>query len=105
MKLTELDPRWIADDNRHGMGISFNCPLHKDCIRFGVMFENPVDGKEPRHNDGTHLWHREGDSFEDLTISPSIAVTYVEGDAITPLGMAGKEHWHGFVRNGEIIPA
>jgi hypothetical protein len=35
------------------------------------------------------LWRREGDTFDTLTLSPSV-------DA-SPSG-----HWHGFVRNGEV---
>ncbi len=84
MRLTDLDPRWAADydilvghsvvhdSDRHGMAISFLCPCCRD-QRLCVFFANPVDGKP--HTDDTdtkHLWHREGTTFEDLTLTPSI---------------------------------
>lgn len=97
MKLTELNPRWLghggpcirdAQGNpvpeRHGVGISFDCPCRGACSRIGIEFENPLDGGPAP---GTHTWRRDGDTFETLTLSPSIQRT--EGCG-----------WHGWVRNG-----
>lgn len=101
MKLTELDPRWavdadiiigdvvVHDDNRVGMGLSFKCP-HCKQTRLGIFFSNPVDGKPPSDDyDVNHLWHRDGDTFENLTLSPSI-------------NASASSHWHGCITNGEI---
>ena len=91
MKLIDLDPNWFTTtEGRHGMGITFLCPHCKEQA-LGIWFANPIDcgppadpvfGPAPR-------WHREGDTFENMTISPSIDVS-------------AHGHWHGFIINGEI---
>jgi hypothetical protein len=40
-------------------------------------------------DDATQLWQRAGDTFDTLTLSPSI-------DA------SKHGHWHGFIQGGEI---
>ena len=95
MKLTELDPRWITNgDTRHGMGMGFDCPKHRRSEHgdFAVWFDNPINGLPPI--DGYQPWHREGNSFENITISPSIVVAMPEYSGC-----------HFFVRNGELIDA
>lgn len=99
MKLIELDPRWACDadiviggtvkhfKNRHGMALSFECP-HCRVIRLAVWFSNPID-KLPPTDDMKTLWTRVGESFETLTLTPSI-------DA------SSDGHWHGFITDGEI---
>jgi hypothetical protein len=98
MTLLDLDPRWAADadiviggisrhyPDRKGMAVSFICP-HCMTTRLAVWFSNPLDGLPPT-DDATHLWSRSGESFSDLTLSPSI-------DA------SATGHWHGFIHNGE----
>lgn len=99
MKLAELDPHFFSDgEERHGMGISFECPHCRD-HRLGVYFANPIDGGPPateesrRWTDGTGrlrmmpLWQRTGDTFETISLSPSV-------DA------SESGHWHGFITNG-----
>ena len=104
MRLVELEPRWASDadiviggvskhfENRFGMACSFWCPC---CLgvagketRLAVWFANPIDGLPPT-DDATNLWHRTGETFETLTLSPSI-------DA------SKHGHWHGFLVNGEV---
>lgn len=91
MKLSDLDPNWlITTDGRYGMGITFDCP---HCLKqkLGVWFANPIDGgstAESRFDPSTR-WHREGDSFKNITLHPSV-------DA------SNSGHWHGFIINGEI---
>lgn len=99
MRLTDLDPRWCVDadiviggsvkhfDGRHGMGITFDCPCCKR-VRLAVWFDKPIDGGVP--TDDAKLWSRSGETFETLTLSPSI-------DA------SKHGHWHGFIRNGAIV--
>jgi hypothetical protein len=108
MKLTELEPRWIGgslDDGaeRRGLGISFMCPLHHvEGDRLAVWFSNPCDGGSAHVDyamdsatahltlkNPEHLWQRTGETFDDLTLTPSI-------DA-SKYGC-----WHGFITNGAI---
>lgn len=120
MNLTELDPRWIVGAqwknplqpgamfynqsncwNRNGMGISFECPLHR-CHRLAVYFKNPVDGGPHEDKADEHLWKRTGDTFETLTLEPSINASgqkvYV---SYQPLHATAC--WHGYIRDGKII--
>lgn len=117
MKLTDLDPRWVAigrwdsaDGTQHYYdtpprrgGITFNCPVHTEkCVHCGqflpqthrlcVFFANPVDGLPPQVAE--HLWQRAGDDFETLTLSPSIDASQHVVDGVIC--------WHGFITNGEI---
>ena len=113
MKLTELEPHWISclgapQDAK--LGIRFNSPIDRK-QRIAVFFKNPICGSDPvdlaffqaaqmdcdhpqwepwmsEHHAGSVLWDRSGDSFENLTLNPSIDCSKWGG-------------WHGFVRNGE----
>ena len=85
MKLTDLDPRWTCTgDGRFGMGLSFLSPV--STTRIAVWFTNPVDGRDPITEPGRHLWLRTGDTFETLTLSPSIDAS----------------EWHGFIKGGDV---
>lgn len=101
MRLTDLEPRWALDADiwvggqlvhdleRSGMGLTFLCPHCRD-TRLGVFFKNPLDGKPPSDDyDAGHLWTLSGDTFENLSVTPSI-------DA------SKSGHWHGHVTNGEV---
>ena len=100
MKLTDLNPRWaldanivlgggpnVHDENRYGMAITFDCP-HCRTTRLAVWFANPIDNK-PATDNAVLLWTRNGDSFANLTLSPSI-------------NAAPHGHWHGSITNGEV---
>lgn len=99
MRLSELNPRWaldadivvgdrvVHDENRVGMAVSFDCP-HCCSTRLCVFFRNPIDGKPPS-DDYQNLWQRTGETFETLSLTPSI-------DA------SAHGHWHGFIENGEV---
>jgi len=114
MRLIDLEPRWVVahrwDDadgtmqfqwaeaplRRHGMGLSFLCPVHRD-HRLAVMFANPLDGQPP-DAEAQYLWKRDGDTFESITLGPSVDAsgnTSSNGEIQTPC-------WHGFIRNGMI---
>ena len=107
MKLAELDPRWCSTAGRHGMGISFNCPccLAKGILdRWVVYFAKPIDGGEPFPMEPGQKdrmrWSRQGDTFETLTLAPSVNLTT---DGNERLGVIPVQHWHGFFHNGEVI--
>ncbi len=98
VKLTNLNPQWIDHDSRHGLGVSFDCMVGKHgervCkVRNWILFANPLDGGQPwpgesrslilaavpKEEDrwsiagcGTCRWQRTGDTFESLSMSPSV---------------------------------
>jgi len=89
VKLSELDPRWWSVDmSRRGQGIHFLCPTCR-IERIGVAFNNPIDGGAPAPG-CKFYWTRAGESFDDLTLDPSI-------------NAAAVGHWHGFIKSGETI--
>lgn len=106
VKLTDLNPRWCSAGpngayGRHGMGLSFDCP-HCRTQRLAVFFANPIDGGAAADGSETkYLWHRSGETFETLTLGPSIDAsnkiqTVIDGR----IELVG--HWHGFITNGEV---
>ncbi len=103
MKLTELDPRWCVagPGERHGMGISFECPVHRD-HRLAVMFANPIDGL-PKCEGPKYTWQRTGETFDVLTLGPSIDAS---GNLAFPFGDNSHKIqtpcWHGWITNGEV---
>ena len=114
MRLTDLNPRWFAEEGRQGQGVTFECPCcvgKPNGVRLAAAFVPALDDGPPISRKASTLypllwprdgiadgvvtvppgihWQRTGDSFEDLTLSPSI-------DA-SPAG-----HWHGWLQGGEI---
>ena len=96
-KLVDLNPRWmrefVARDKppRDGYGIEFDCPCGRgpECEWGGticIAFANPLDGG-PVSRWGREKWQRTGDTFESLTLTPSIHAV---------------GHWHGWLRNGVL---
>jgi hypothetical protein len=108
MTLVELHPRWLADaEGRRGMGISFDCPVHRD-HRLAVFFVNPTDGGPPRA-DGNR-WQRHGDDFASLTLGPSIDASGSQWplkESEVQIALVHQPHptpcWHGFIQHGEIV--
>jgi hypothetical protein len=101
MRLTDLAPRWIgvlhwAGEFPFHVGVSFLCPHCRE-QRLAVRFRPPIDPgnylpqmASPPAFLGDHLWNRSGETFEDLTLSPSI-------------DFSAHGHWHGAITAGEII--
>jgi hypothetical protein len=102
VKLIDLNPRFLgsggegirnADGSpsprREGIGVIFNCPCgcKSECF---IPFANPLDGGPAIFNGDKHVWQREGDTFEMLTLTPSIL-------------RIGGCAWHGFITKGAII--
>lgn len=111
MRLVDCDPRWIIG-NGSVCGVGFSCPEgHTDC-RHSIPFTPSLDGQESPswYSSGTQ-WQRTGDTFETLTLSPSIRriSTYESRDAAIAAG-ALPEHLnaghfcalHIFIRDGQI---
>lgn len=89
-RLVDADPAYISHDGRSGMGVIFECPIHEDCW-IGVPFSNPLDGGlGVSWLRGGAMWNRNGGSFADMTLTPSIHV----------LGEPDGCEWHGHITNG-----
>lgn len=107
MRLTELSPKWVGinDQGRTAhIGIGFQCPHCRE-QRLVVFFRPYIDPDNivplnmwrlpdaPNPNTGTiapvNWWNRIGETYESLTLSPSVDV-----------GAAG--HWHGHIQDGEV---
>lgn len=99
MKLTALDPHWVAigDSRKFIIGITFTSPTTGK--RLGCVFANPIDPEgwiaqigNPMDNPGfmpeSKRWQRNGETFDTLTLSPSLDFSK-HGD------------WHGHITNGE----
>lgn len=92
MKLTDLNPHFISAGERKGIGMLFDCPCGKCGELCGIEFHNPIDGG-PSHDPMRHAhWHRTGETFETLTLTPSIHRSGPGGCG-----------WHGFITNGEVM--
>lgn len=95
-RLTEFDPKWIdSDEGRRGLGFTMTCANRHCAGRMIVFFANPLDGgpafegstwDAQRECTGIPLgdaarllrgcgetrWTRQGDTFENLSLSPSV---------------------------------
>jgi len=105
MKLTDLNPRWLChggegvfdkDDKeipfREIIGVTFNCPCGKEHCGISIVFKNPADGGPAVDSNERATWIRKGDTFETLTLEPSIIKRKEWGGC----------GWHGYVTNGAI---
>jgi hypothetical protein len=104
MRLTELDPRWsTSESGRHGMGINFLCPICKDQY-LGIFFENPIDGGAMATPDElpTARWKRTGDTFDNLTLTPSVDASGGAKDCTPASDGTARGHWHGHITDGNI---
>lgn len=106
MRLTEFEPRWFtvahpADGVDLRIGLTFLCP-HCRAIRLGIQFHPPIDPAglieklQISWPKAEKVWLRSGDTFETLTITPSI-------DVSMSATLEFDGHWHGHITNGEIV--
>lgn len=92
-RIADLDPHWVESDGKR-CGVRFDCPEgHEDC-RHVVPFTPALDGSPATswYPSGVQ-WQRAGDTFETLTLTPSIA---------TPPGRESGCALHIFIRDGQI---
>lgn len=100
MKLTDLNPKWLAD----GKMMVFDCP-HCQKIKVSVIFApmgmgmgTQCDILEEALGDDTPFipcnpesrWNMSNNDFETMSITPSLNAQ--------PAG-----HWHGHITNGQVI--
>lgn len=101
VKLTDCNPAWVSG----GAGIGFDPPGAG--ARVTVFFANPLPGavdRGPTMPPYDRRWHRQGDTFDTLTLSPSIDAYEVEMDGEgKPTDTRARTIWHGFITRGEVV--
>jgi hypothetical protein len=89
-RLAELDPVWVTEEGTEKSGFLCCCPCggcDEDRLLY-VPFKNPIGpGPVTTREQG---WQRTGETFESLTVSPSIR--RLEGC-----------QWHGLLQNGVFV--
>lgn len=104
MRLVDLNPRFVggggegvsqADGTpaplREGLGVILTCPCGTCDVELYVPFTNPLDGGPPY--EGHPTWARSGETFDTLSLTPSILRNKAKGGC----------GWHGYITNGEIV--
>lgn len=103
-KLVDLHPTWFGSGGagitrdgkpvpeREGIGLMCDCPCGAE-HRLAVPFRNPLDG-QPADPYYATAWQRTGETFETLTLTPSI---------LRSVGKGGCG-WHGFLTDGVMVP-
>lgn len=88
MRLIHYNPQWLNLGERFGLGITMECLNHSGHLS-AILFSNPVDGGPPFQGSswnqmlelvgsqlfrgcGDFRWERKGDTFETLTLLPSV---------------------------------
>lgn len=116
-RLVDCDPRWISGryTGQPGdavRGVHFDCPeCHAGCSH-AIPFTPALDGTTSNgwQQNGA-IWQRTGDTFETLTLSPSIRriPSHASREAAVAAGCIPEYitdsllcAFHGFVTNGEI---
>lgn len=91
-RLVDCNPHWITYSGQDGSpdGVYFECPEGHEGCRSIIPFTPALDGtaRPVRQSNGAH-WQRTGDTFETLSLTPSIR-------------NLGPCYFHGFITNGEI---
>ena len=98
-RLVDCNPRWVMD-NGVAVGVRFDCPEGHDNCLIGVPFTPALDGTAPSSWFSSGLqWQRTGDTFDALTLSPSILMhpaRAADGHVVDACAL------HIFVKNGAI---
>lgn len=104
MKLSELDAGFVSAADGHRIGVQFRCPGCRR-ERIVVPFAAPVGGlPDPSLNVRGVLWRHTGETLETLTLSPSVDFSHVISSDEPPYNPT-RCGWHGWVRDGEAVPA
>lgn len=116
-RLVDCNPRWVtgryagADDDVP-CGVHFDCPEGHEGCDHAIPFEPRLDGSPASswYTSGA-IWQRTGDTFETLTLSPSIRriPRHTSRDAAIASGCIPEYvtesmpcAFHGFIKAGAI---
>lgn len=104
MKLIDMHPEWIGNggsgvtdaqgrtvERIEKAGVEFDCPCgnNDSYHRLYIPFANPVGIDAVKDRKG---WKRTGDTFESMSLSPSILRAKIHGGC----------GWHGWLIDGEL---
>ncbi len=101
-RIVDLNPKWIENGAGELYGISYDCPCglpefdplvtFELCCPIGgrqvVPTKTSFGGKTVCADSIDRGWDLTGDSFENITLTPSIHQV---------------GHWHGFLTNGVLV--
>jgi hypothetical protein len=92
--LAELEPHWVEHEGKV-CGVRFQCPEHHGtetwCLQV-VPFSPALDGTVTKSwQSNGHQWQRTGETFETLTLTPSIKAScgyhgFITGGIVTCCG-------------------
>lgn len=116
-RLVDCNPRWVTGrytgrDSEVPAGIHFDCPEGHAGCSLAIPFTPALDGL-PRESWQTNgaVWQRTGDTFETLTLTPSIrrVPQYASREEAIVAGCIPEYvtesllcAFHGFITNGQI---
>lgn len=105
MKLVDLDAGFVSSSPGTSTGLQFLCP---GCKRERIVVPfSPTIGPGPVDaslNARGVVWQRSGDTVETITLTPSIDSKHVNFNDDPPHHPV-ECHWHGWVRDGAVVPA
>jgi len=114
-RLSECSPHWVQYNGKEDSSpdaVYFECPEgHVDCKHI-IPFTPSLDGSaQPIKQSNGVQWQRTGDTFENLTLSPSIRRIPRHADKAAALAAGCLEEYltetlfcalHIFIKNGTI---
>lgn len=119
-RLVDCNPRWVTgryvgqpagDDVARG--VHFDCPEGHEGCSHAIPFTPALDGAPSASwQQNGAIWQRTGDTFETLTLSPSIRrnPTYASREAAIAAGALEQYltpsmfcAFHGFIQGGQIV--
>lgn len=73
-RLIDCNPHFVEDKDGVICAVYFECPEGHDDCKHVIPFAPALDGSPGNWNNGGSgpIWQRTGDTFETLTLSPSI---------------------------------
>jgi hypothetical protein len=116
-RLVDCNPRWVTGryagrDDDTPVGVHFDCPEGHEGCSHAIPFTPALDGGPAASwYTSSAIWQRTGDTFETLTLSPSIRRNpqHASREAAIAAGCIPEYitdsllcAFHGFVRDGQI---
>lgn len=110
-RLVDCNPHFVESSSGKLCAVYFECPEGHDGCKHVIPFTPALDGTACDWASGGAIWQRTGDTFENLTLSPSIRRIQRYPDKAAALAAGCLEEYltdslfcalHIFIRNGQI---